>query len=212
MKLLTQETGKCCEKALPSETTCKDCKESNDAYSRELGVIPHPEDVLFKYVAKVINLGSVVDAMEEYMNLHAKPLRKKIDRMEQRGVSTLREALSRFQDLCYKRNKEAGWHSDLDGVPFSSEKQNDMFPTRIALIHSEITESFEGFRKDLPDDKLPHRAMAEVELADATIRIFDLAGAMGYDLSGAIIEKMEYNRTRADHKRENRIKKNGKKF
>ncbi len=39
----------------------------------------------------------------------------------------------------------------------------------------------EGERKDLMDDKLPHRKMAEVELADALIRIFDYAGAYGYD-------------------------------
>ena len=35
------------------------------------------------------------------------------------------------------------------------------------LIVSEIAEAMEGERKDLMDDKLPHRKMAEVELADA---------------------------------------------
>jgi|SRR5579872_3766861 len=82
----------------------------------------------------------------------------------------------------------------------------------LALIHSEISEALEGERKDLMDDHLPHRRMAEVELADAVIRILDYCGAFGYDLEGAFWEKLEYNRTRADHKPENRRKKGGKKF
>ena len=36
----------------------------------------------------------------------------------------------------------------------------------LILIVSEITECMEGERKDLMDDKLPHRKMAEVEMAD----------------------------------------------
>ena len=80
------------------------------------------------------------------------------------------------------------------------------------LIVSEIAEAMEGERKSLMDDKLPHRPMAEVELADAVIRIFDYAAGFGYDLGGAYVEKMEYNRTRADHTTEERLKPNGKKF
>lgn len=80
------------------------------------------------------------------------------------------------------------------------------------LTVSELSEAMEGLRKSLMDDKLPHRPMMEVELADAVIRIGDLAGAMGFDLVGAILEKLEYNRTRADHKLENRAAEGGKKF
>ena len=60
------------------------------------------------------------------------------------------------------------------------------------------------------DDHLPHRRMVEVELADAIIRIADLAGALGCDIEGAIREKREYNRQRADHKLEARNSANGK--
>jgi NTP pyrophosphatase (non-canonical NTP hydrolase) len=70
----------------------------------------------------------------------------------------------------------------------------------------------EGDRKDLMDDKLPHRKMREVELADAVIRIFDLAGAYGMDLGEAIAEKMAYNQSRADHKIENRVQSGGKSY
>ena len=82
----------------------------------------------------------------------------------------------------------------------------------LCLIHSEISEAMEGHRKNLMDDKLPHRSMLEVELADAVIRICDMCGGLGLDLEGAIYEKLEYNKNRADHKIENRLSENGKKF
>jgi len=64
----------------------------------------------------------------------------------------------------------------------------------------------------LMDDKLPHRRMAEVELADTLIRIFDYAGAYGYDLDGAFREKMAFNAQREDHKHEARRIAGGKQF
>ena len=82
----------------------------------------------------------------------------------------------------------------------------------LCLIHSEISEAMEGERKNLQDDKLPHRRMAEVELVDALIRIFDYAGAFGYDLQGAYDEKMAYNAHREDHKHEARRAAGGKAF
>lgn len=82
----------------------------------------------------------------------------------------------------------------------------------LALIHSEISEALEGERKDLMDDKIPHRKMAEVELVDALIRIFDYAGGFGYDLQGAFEEKMAYNSKREDHKHSARLAAGGKKW
>jgi NTP pyrophosphatase (non-canonical NTP hydrolase) len=82
----------------------------------------------------------------------------------------------------------------------------------LALVHSEVSEALEGHRKGLMDDKLPHRSMFEVELADTIIRIFDIAGGFGMDLGGAFAEKMAYNAQRADHKREARLADGGKKY
>lgn len=82
----------------------------------------------------------------------------------------------------------------------------------LCLIHSEISEAMEGERKNLMDDKLPHRKMAEVELADALIRILDYSAGFGYDIGGAVIEKLEFNSTRQDHTHEARAKANGKKW
>lgn len=82
----------------------------------------------------------------------------------------------------------------------------------LMLITSELAEAMEGHRKNLMDDKLPHRKMFEVELADAVIRIFDIAGGMKLDLAGAFEEKMAYNATREDHKIEARLRGDGKKY
>lgn len=81
---------------------------------------------------------------------------------------------------------------------------------KIMLVVTEAAEGYEGHRKDLMDDKLPHRKMLAVELADIMIRCGDLAEGLGLDLGGAVAEKMAFNATRADHKIENRIKPGGK--
>lgn len=82
----------------------------------------------------------------------------------------------------------------------------------IALMHSELSEALEGIRKNLQDEKLPHRTAEEVELADLLIRVFDYAGRYGLDLDGAVAEKRAYNKTRKDHTTEARLENNGKKF
>lgn len=100
------------------------------------------------------------------------------------------------------------WWQNIDtGEPIKRNKGE-----LIALIHSELSEALEGERKNLMDDKLPHRKMAEVELVDALIRILDYAGGFGYDLEGAFQEKMAYNAQREDHKHEARRIAGGKQF
>lgn len=107
---------------------------------------------------------------------------------------------------CHESATSAGW---WDGVDVFAPH---VIPAKLCLVHSEISEAMEGDRKDLMDDHLPDRKMLEVELADAVIRIFDLAGACKLDLGGAVVEKMIYNKNRQDHKIENRQKPQGKKY
>lgn len=118
------------------------------------------------------------------------------------------DAGSNLQSVCHGLAVASGWHHCLEtGEPLPVNVAE-----KLLLIHSEVSEATEGHRKNLMDDKLPNRKMVEVELADAAIRIFDLGGAMGLDLGGAIAEKLLYNATRADHKPENRAKDGGKKY
>jgi len=107
---------------------------------------------------------------------------------------------------CHTDNQH-WWHDPATGARLDRNKGE-----LLALIHSEVSECLEGERKDLMDTHLPHRKMAEVELADILIRVFDYAGAFGYDLDGAVAEKRAYNKQRADHKAEARLRQNGKKF
>lgn len=99
------------------------------------------------------------------------------------------------------------WWVNAEGNPIERNRGE-----LLMLMVSEIAECMEGERKDLMDDKLPHRKAAEVELADCLIRIFDYAGAFGYDLEGAYRQKRLYNAQRADHKHEARAAAGGKKF
>lgn len=116
--------------------------------------------------------------------------------------------ITNMQEHIHFWNVRAGWYTDLK----TGEPANVNVPEKMALIHSEVSEALEGYRKDLMDDKLPHRKAVEVELADTVIRIFDLAGYLKIDLAGAMAEKILFNQRREDHKIENRLLDNGKKF
>jgi len=174
-----------------------------------------------------------------------------------------------YFDQPYARSYAAGWWTNLE-TGEEHVLDTESIQQKEVLIMTELAEAVEGDRKDLMDDKLPHRKMIEVELADVVIRALDLSYAMGitletlnddintykslmhnvsftslthsscgmifnggsnnykyllmvrriliwgeqngYDIHGALIEKMEYNANRADHKVENRKAEGGKSY
>jgi NTP pyrophosphatase (non-canonical NTP hydrolase) len=66
-----------------------------------------------------------------------------------------------------------------------------------ALIHSEISEAFEAWRRDI--EKSEHIAEftgEEEELADIVIRIMDMAHKRKLDVARAVIAKMAFNKSR----------------
>jgi NTP pyrophosphatase (non-canonical NTP hydrolase) len=108
---------------------------------------------------------------------------------------------------CHLASKRAGWWEGIN------PREPHVIATKLMLAVSELAEAMEGARKGLKDDKLPEKEMLEVELADCVIRVFDLAGALGYsDFGGTLAAKMAYNATRIDHKKESREAEGGKKF
>lgn len=81
-----------------------------------------------------------------------------------------------------------GW--DVPNKEDWSGSDDYKIPAKLALIHSEASEALEAFRnRDIEN-------FAE-ELADATIRIIDLAYGIEIDLDSAIRAKIEKNRARA---------------
>ena len=117
-------------------------------------------------------------------------------------------AVNLLVEKTHRDNKR--WWLDLEtGLPLDAQR---LVPEKLMLTVSELSEAMEGHRKGLMDDKIPSRKMFEVELADALIRLLDLAGATGIDLGGAYVEKMCYNRTRKDHTIEARKAEGGKKY
>ncbi len=128
-------------------------------------------------------------------------------------------AIETLQQKIHRGNVEAGWWTDItSGTDLAGEARNGtrfgkaLVAEKLCLIHSETSEAMEGSRKNLQDDKLPHRKMIEVELADTVIRILDLCGALKLDLAGAIQEKLAFNKIRPDHKIENRQGVGGKAY
>jgi len=104
-----------------------------------------------------------------------------------------------LDQLVYECHQNSVLHGFYDGPPFN-------FGEKIALIHSELSEALESARKDpnKRDEHCPDFSNVEIELADAIIRIYDLAGyfcgegdpEVPFNLPGAILAKMEYNKTR----------------
>jgi NTP pyrophosphatase (non-canonical NTP hydrolase) len=107
---------------------------------------------------------------------------------------------------CHAAN--ISWWTDIE----TGEPKTRNVGELLMLCVSELAEALEGHRKSLMDDKLPHRTMFEVELADCLIRIFNMAGAFGLDLKAVYTEKMAYNATRPDHTPEQRKLTGGKKY
>lgn len=63
-------------------------------------------------------------------------------------------------------------------------------PAVLALIHSEVSEALEAFRKGDEENFVE-------EIADVLIRTLDLAGGIEPDFEAAVLEKIERNRKRA---------------
>lgn len=90
-----------------------------------------------------------------------------------------------FSALAYGASRKAGWYSHPNGTP-KERNHGEM----IALMHSELSEAWDGFQRDAQDDHLPNRRNVEVELADYLIRVGDFAGfvELGAGIDAAIYQ------------------------
>ena len=118
------------------------------------------------------------------------------------------QAVNTLTDICYSASRNAGWWHDIKTGESLKRNKGEM----LMLMVSELAEAMEADRKSLQDDHLPQYDGVSVEIADCLIRIFDFVGGFGLKTAEAMADKIEYNANRADHKIENRLKDNGKKY
>jgi NTP pyrophosphatase (non-canonical NTP hydrolase) len=93
---------------------------------------------------------------------------------------------------CHTNAEAKGFWEDIKEIyleGYAERHFNNAVATRLALIHSEVSEALEAIRNG-------DRENFKEELADIVIRVFDLCGGLGIDLECEIEKKMEKNRNR----------------
>lgn len=101
--------------------------------------------------------------------------------------------LSALQDACHGAARSKGWH---DGADWSNPQRQ---LAALMLITTEIAEAAECVRVGQIQPMRGPGGKPEglpSELADAVIRVLDMAGAMGINIEAAVAEKVAFNATR----------------
>lgn len=125
------------------------------------------------------------------------------------------DAVDTMVEVCHSQSFISGWWKDRktgEDIREQDDVLDAKVPEKLMLIVSELSEAMEGHRKGLKDEHIKDLTSFEVELADALIRICDLAGAKGISLGQAVSRKLQYNAVRPDHKPEVRNAEGGKRY
>lgn len=95
--------------------------------------------------------------------------------------------LETLQQQVYAANEAQGfWEGSMDSIP-----------SKIALMHSELSEMLEADRKAIAhDDHIPDFTGVEAEAADLLIRLLDFSGRFNLRLGDAVQAKLLFNLSR----------------
>lgn len=106
--------------------------------------------------------------------------------------------LNGVKDLAHKNSKDKGWWDDVE------PGDDSVIPEKLMLIVTEVSEAMEDYRNGNMEQQmeLQHDGNGKPvgfpsELADVIIRVADLCGHLNIDITKAIEDKMEYNKTRS---------------